>query len=301
MQQTITGTADCSAHPTLKHAPAVECILRTPADAKGPVPVMIVLSGAYSLDAYWKIMAEQGWGVCIYDYSAVQPDSGDALNDYLIGYFTSGNWRAPEDIGVLGAWVWGVENVVDYLLTQPASVRADAIGVTGHSRCGKAALYAMALDERIAIAFPSDAGCMGTAMNRRHFGEDIELCSPYWFAGNLMKYCGPLHEGGYLPRKVENMPVDAHTVLALCAPRPVFINSGTISLWADAYGMFLTAKGATPVYELLGMKGLDTTDRTPEVDKAYVGGTIGYRYHEGGHTDLPDWPAFFEFARKFIK
>ncbi|MBR6830546.1 MAG: polysaccharide deacetylase family protein [Tidjanibacter sp.] len=300
VQQVVKGEVDCSSYPELRNKPTIELTLRTPAEAEGPVPVMIVFGGGYAVDMYWTIMAEQGWGVCIYNPNSVQPDSGDYLTNYLIGLLNKGDWREPTDIGALGAWAWGVSRAVDYLQSQP-TVMADGLGVTGHSRYGKGAFYAMAFDERIAIAFPSDAGSLGTAMNRRHIGEDLEVISSHWPAGNIMRFFGPLNEGEYMPRKVENMTADAHSVLALCAPRPVFINSGSISLWADPYGMFLTTVNASPVYELLGVKGLDTEDKTPVIDKAYIGGNIGYRLHEGGHVDYPDWPSFFEFARKFIE
>jgi hypothetical protein len=104
--------------------------------------------------------------------------------------------------------------------------------------------------------------------------------------------------GQYLPRKIENCPVDAHSLLALCAPRPVMMDGGTTSTWCDPYGVYLTGKYATPVYELLGVKGLVMPDPKPVVDKAYIDGTIAYRVHEGGHTDAPEWPSFLEFAAR---
>ncbi|MBO6238052.1 MAG: acetylxylan esterase, partial [Bacteroidales bacterium] len=99
---------------------------------------------------------------------------------------------------------------------------------------------------------------------------------------------------------VELCPVDAHSIVALCAPRPVFFNGGTTSQWSDPYGIYLTAAAASPAYELLGRTGLVMKDDKPQVDKAYIEGDLGYRYHNGGHTDAPDWPAFFEFAKKYI-
>jgi hypothetical protein len=112
---------------------------------------------------------------------------------------------------------------------------------------------------------------------------------------------GPLKEGSYLPRKIELCPVDAHSLLSLCAPRPVFLNGGNQDTWTDPYGIYLTGVAATPVYNLLGKQGLIMPDDKPKVDAGYIAGTIGYRYHTGGHTDAPDWPLFFEFAAKYIK
>ena len=120
-------------------------------------------------------------------------------------------------------------------------------------------------------------------------------------AGNFFNYMGPLNEGQYLARKVELLPVDAHSLLALCAPRPVFLNGGTGDSWTDFYGTFLAAKGASPVYELIGGQGVVMNDEIPVVDVAYISGDIGYRFHTGGHTPAPDCPAFFEFASRYIK
>jgi hypothetical protein len=184
-------------------------------------------------------------------------------------------------------------------------VDATRIGVSGHSRFGKATLVAMAFEPRLAIAFPSCGGSLGTSMNRRHWDQDLENSGwdreYHWTAGNFFKWMGSLNEGEYLPRKIELCPVDAHSLLSLCAPRPVFLNAGTQDLWTDPYGIYLTGVGATPVYELLGKKGLIMPDEKPEVDKAYISGNIGYRYHNGGHIDVPDWPTFFEFAKLHLK
>lgn len=299
IQQVLTGEIDCSSYPSLKAMPQISCLIRLPRKSSKPVPIMIVICHPEQIEKYWDIMGAQGWGVCLFNPFSIQPDNGEGLTTHLIGLLNKGNWRKPTDIGAIGAWIWGVSRVVDWLITQK-SINPKAIGVSGHSRFGKTAFYAMAFDDRIAIAFPSDAGCLGTGMVRRHWGEDVELAGYHWMTGNILRYCGPLKEGHYLPRKVENMTTDAHSVLALCAPRPVFVNSGIASQWADPYGMFLTLKEASPVYELLTGKGFIITDEKPVVDKAYIEGNIGYRLHKEGHTDTPDWPTFFEFAKKHI-
>jgi len=303
-QVNILGEIDCSSYPDIKNAPTVSATLRLPKGTGKPVPVMILISWDMAIDQYWPIMEEQGWGLCIFNPNNLQPDNGASLTDYLIGLVNKGNWRSPSDWGAIGAWSWGISRLIDYLLTDPR-IAPDGIGLGGHSRYGKATLYAMACDQRISIGFPSDAGSLGTKMNRRHWGQDLEnsaIPSEYhWMAGNFLKWCGPLEPGKYLPRKVELLPVDAHSFVALCAPRPVFFNGGTTSQWSDPYGIYLTAAAASPVYELLGRKGLVMTDDKPQVDKAYIEGDLGYRYHKGGHTDAPDWPAFFEFAKKFIE
>lgn len=303
IQANIVGSIDISSYPQIKSAPMVSATLRMPKDAKGPVPVMIMISWDSSVDRYWPIFAKEGWAVCAFSPNAIQPDNGASLTDYLIGLVNKGNWRSPEQWGSIGAWSWGISRLIDYLLTDNR-INPKAIGLTGHSRYGKATLYTAAYDERIAIAFPSDAGSLGTKMNRRHWGQDLEnsaIPSEYhWMAGNFLKWCGPLEPGKYLPRKVENCPVDAHSLLALCAPRPVFFNAGNSSLWSDPYGIYLTMEATTPIYELLGKKGLVMKDEKPVVDKDYIEGRLGYRYHNGGHIDTPDWPAFFKFAKKHL-
>ena len=302
-QVNILGEIDCSSYPEIKNAPTVSATLRLPKNAKGPVPVMILLTWDMMVEQYWSIFSEQGWGLCVFSPTALQPDNGASLTDYLIGLVNKGNWRKPSDWGTIGAWSWGISRLVDYLLTD-SRINPKGIGISGHSRYGKTALYAMACDDRIAIGFPSDAGSLGTKMNRRHWGQDLEnsaIPSEYhWMAGNFLRWCGPLVEGQYLPRKVELLPLDAHSIVALCAPRPLFLNGGTQSQWSDPYGIYLTAAAASPVYELLGKKGLVMNDPKPVVDKAYIEGDLGYRYHDGGHVDTPDWPAFFEFAHKYI-
>jgi hypothetical protein len=267
---------------------------------------MVVIGGGFwiSIDTYWGYCAPNGWGACVFNSSALQPDNGAGLTSYLIGLCNQGNWRKPTDWGALAAWSWGISRLIDYFSTD-SSVDAGKIGVTGHSRYGKAALVAMAYEPRLAIAFPSCAGSLGTKMNRRHWGQDLESSSwdreYHWVAGNFFKWMGPLNAGSYLPRRIERCPVDAHSLLSLCAPRPVFINGGTQDTWTDPYGMYLTGVGASPVYRLLGKSGLVIPDAKPQVDVGYLSGDIAFRYHSGGHTDAPDWPAFFQFAVRYFK
>ena len=300
---TLTGEIDCSSYPQVRNKPVISATLRLPENITKPVPVMIVIGWSFMSDTYWQMAAPHGWGVCMFDPNTIQPDNGAGLTSYLIGLLNKGQWRKPDDIGSIGAWAWGISRLVDFLQTMP-EINAKAIGLSGHSRYGKATLFAAAMDPRIAIAFPSDAGSLGTKIARRHSGQDLETSATpseyHWMAGNFMKFCGQLHPDFYMPRKVSEMTVDAHSLLALCAPRPVFINGGTDSKWSDPYGMFLTAKGASPVYELMGVKGLVMDDPKPQVDKAYIDGTIGFRFHEGGHTDTPEWPSFFEFAKRTL-
>jgi hypothetical protein len=187
---------------------------------------------------------------------------------------------------------------LDYFETDP-HVDARQVGIEGLSRYGKAALVAMAYERRFAIAFVGSSGEGGAKISRRNFGEQVEnLASSaeyQWMAGNFLEYAGP--------RTVADLPVDAHELIALCAPRPVFVSSGSQSVeggWVDAKGMFLGAVGAGPVYKLLGGKDLGTSV-FPPMETALIDGDIAFRQHSGGHTDGPNWPAFLTFANRYIK
>ncbi len=302
IQKEITGTIDISRFPDVRDVPVISATLRRPAAGADSVPVMIVIG--FGLDTYWDYCYPQGWGVCIFDPATLQPDNGSGLTSYLIGLCNKGNWRKPSDWGTLAAWSWGISSLVDYFETD-STVDATKIGVTGHSRYGKTALAAMAYDQRLFIAFPSDAGSLGTKMNRRHWGQNLENSGwdqeYHWMAGNFFKWMGPLYDTSYMPRKIELMPVDAHSLLSLCAPRPVFINGGNQSSWCDPYGMYLTTVETTPIYELLGKQGIIMPDDKPQLDVGYISGDLAYRYHNEGHTDAPDWPSFWEFAEKYVK
>lgn len=302
IQKEIIGNLDISRYPEVRNKPVISATLRTPENATEAVPVIIFFGGfGNAIETYWTRSNPNGWGVCIFNLAALQPDNGAGLTSYLIGLVNKGNWRKPTDWGTLLVWSWGVSRLLDYFETDK-SVNAKIIALTGHSRYGKATLVTMAYEPRVAIGFPSDGGSLGTKMNRRHWGQDLENSTGaneyHWMSGTFFKWAGELVPGQYLPRKIEDCPVDAHSLLALCAPRPMLLNGGTNSSWTDPYGQYLTTVYASSVYELLGKKGIIMVDPKPVVDKAYIDGTLAFRYHNGGHTDAPEWPAFFEFAAK---
>lgn len=202
----------------------------------------------------------KGWGYAIL-IPAVQPDNGAGLTDGIIGLVNKGQPRKTDDWGALRAWAWGASRALDYFETDK-SVDARQVGIEGLSRYGKAVLVTMAYDQRFAIAFIGSSGAGGGKILRRNFGEQVEnLASSseyHWLAGNFLKYAGPLHP--------TDLPVDAHELIALCAPRPVFIGSGSQQVeggGVDAKGMFLGAVGAGPVYKLLGKQVLGTTELPP--------------------------------------
>jgi hypothetical protein len=325
-QYQITGKIDASLCPGARNVPVLSATLRIPASVPKGKKVPVIINHAFSFgrliigdEELWKTMAPDGIGVLYFNAGALQPDNGEGLTSYLIGLVNKGSWRKPTDWGALVAWSWGVSRFIDFFEQDNALVDATRIALTGHSRYGKATLVAMAYDTRIAAAFPSSSGAMGVAPARRHWGEDLENCiwdSEYhWLAGNAMSYLGVDESSldGYLPRKVISMAVDAESLVALCAPRPIFIGSGVSEqgeAWTDPYGQYLTAVAASPVYELLGKKGIVMNDvadcngqkiPTPVTDKAYLSGDIGYRRHRGGHEAAPNYPAFKEFIFKYWK
>ena len=267
--KTLVGHVDNSADP--KITVNIDLTLTTPADAKGPVPVIMELgfskefmamlmkrfpqfaAAAGSGPTWQQQVLAHGWGYAEYVPTSVQPDNGAGLTEGIIGLANKGQPRSLDDWGALRAWAWGASRALDYFETDKA-VDAKQVGIEGHSRYGKASLVAMAYDPRFAIGYISSSGEAGAKLYRHIFGEEIGNVAGaqefHWMAGNFMKYAGPLNAG--------DLPVDNHELIALCAPRPVFISGGATNGdgWVDAKGMFLAAAGAGPVYRLLGKKDL---------------------------------------------
>lgn len=195
------------------------------------------------------------------------------------------------------AWAWGASRSLDYFETD-RSVDAKQVGIEGHSRYGKAALVAMAYDRRLAIAYVSSSGEGGAKLHRRNFRELLENVAGtgeyHWMAGNFIRYASL-----FTPNE---LPVDSHELIALCAPRPVFIGAGPTKGdgWVDAKGMFLAAVGGGPVYRVLGKKGLGTSE-LPGIETPLIDGDIAFRQRTEGHTPAPNWPVFLTFAQRYIK
>lgn len=306
----LVGHVDNSSYPDIKVD--IQLTLTTPAAANGPVPVMLEFgfifppgfrmpapaAGAPVVRNWQELLLEKGWGAAVIVPTSYQADNGAGLTQGIIGLVNKGQRRKADDWGALKAWAWGASRAVDYFETDK-SVDLKRLGIEGLSRYGKAAIVTMAYEPRFAIAFVGSSGAGGIKILRRVFGEQVEnLASSgeyHWFAGNFIKYAGPLTPN--------DLPVDAHQLVALCAPRPVFISSGSPQVegqWVDAKGMFLGGVHAGPVYKLLGKKDLGATE-FPPIETALVDGEIAFRQHRGGHTTGPNWPTFIKYASRYFK
>ncbi len=304
----LQGHVDNSAWPAI--TVNIDLTLTTPINAGGPVPVIMEL--AFDAPITANILARpgnegpsaeeqlisRGWGYAVLMPTSVQPDNSGKLEEGIIGLTSHGRPRKVDDWGCLRAWAWGASRAMDYFETDP-TVDARQVGIEGHSRFGKTALVAMAYDQRFAIAYISSSGEGGAKLYRHIYGEELSNLTGvnefHWFAGNLMKYAGPLTTG--------DLPIDAHELIGLCAPRPVFIGGGdaapNMDGWADPKGMFLAAVAAGPVYRLLGKKDLGTTV-FPPITTPLISGDIAYRQHQYGHTPMPNWPTFLDFASRYL-
>lgn len=305
--RTLVGHVDNSSYPQVWVD--IQLTLTTPVKARGPVPVMLNFGfGPRPAGApprppapgptWQEQLLAKGWGYAVLIPTSVQADNGAGLTRGIIGLVNKGQPRALDDWGALKAWAWGASRALDYLETDEA-VDAKQVGLEGLSRYGKAAIVAMAYDSRFAIGFIGSSGAGGVKLYRRHFGEQVENVAGsgeyHWMAGNFLKYAGPLTPN--------DLPVDSHQLVALCAPRPVFISTGSLAVeggWVDAKGMFLAGVGAGPVYRLLGRKGLGTSEFPPE-ETALIDGDVAFRQHSGGHTTGPNWPTFLTFASRYLK
>lgn len=305
----LVGHVDNSLYPQINVD--IRLTLTTPQNAKGPVPVIMEFGfqlppgfvppapppGTPPPGPPWQQQVlSRGWGYAVLIPTSVQADNGAGLTQGIIGLVNKGQPRKLDDWGALRAWAWGASRAIDYFETDK-SVDARQVGLEGHSRYGKATLVTMAYDSRLAIAFVSSSGAGGAKLHRRNYGELVEnvaAASEYhWMAGNYLKYAGPL--------TWNDLPVDSHELIALCAPRPVFISSGDKGDgWVDAKGMFLAAAGAGPVYKLLGKKDMGT-NVYPPVETTLIDGDVSFRQHSGGHTPGPNWPTFLTFASRYLK
>lgn len=281
-----------------------DVLIHLPKDAKGPVPMFVGLnfkSNAATLDERadfrwpYELLLRAGMGVATAWRDSIEPDgSGSNITDQddicrdggvRSWYNKGGDW------GAISAWAWGLSRIVDYLETDKA-VDCDRLAVIGHSRLGKAALWAGANDLRFDMVISNDSGCCGAALSRRKFGETFDVIGtnfPHWFTREFDKYKG----------REETFPADQHWLIALAAPRPVYVASATEDLWADPKGEWLSASNAASVYALFGLEGLD--QEMPDPDISDGDNSVGYHVRTGKHNILAfDWLQYISFMKRHL-
>jgi putative membrane-bound dehydrogenase-like protein len=313
--KTLVGHVDNSAFPQIKVD--IQANFTVPKDRAGKVPIIMQFGGGFGFGGGrpggakpWTQQAiEKTWGHGTINPNSVQGDN-NRLREGIIGLTNKGKPRSPEDWGALRAWAWGVSRLIDYFEDNPDSgVDPKKVCITGVSRYGKAALVTAAFEPRIAAGFVASSGAGGAKLHRHIFGEMLENVAGsreyHWMAGNYLKYGADEATSG--KKTAADLPVDQHQLIALCAPRLCFISNGIPPgdpNWIDARGSFMSTVLAGPAYRLLGKKDLGTpgdylTDKMPAVN-TLIGGELAWRQHDGGHTNIPNFPAFYEWAGHYI-
>ncbi len=323
----LIGHANNTAFPAI--SVDIQMVVVTPAWAAKPVPVMMMFGRAAlpsepvppafarfaamagpDPSASLQLIAD-GWGYALLNSGSVQADNGAGLTKGIIGLTNQGQPRKPDDWGTLRAWAWGASRGLDYLETDPA-VDTRHVGIEGVSRFGKAALVTMAFDSRFALVLVGSSGEGGAKLHRRNFGEAVENLTGsggyHWMAGNFLKYGAS--QATFGSKNSSDLPVDAHELIALCAPRLTFISYGVPekgdAKWLDQQGSFMATVAAGAVFRLLGAKDLGAihdyrTAKMPPVNAGLLDGQLAWRQHDGGHTDGPNWKYFIPWADQFIQ
>jgi hypothetical protein len=341
IERRLVGRVDNSACPGI--SVNIMMSLVTPKATAAPVPVLMMFGftmwgpdgedlaagGPRSFGAReggpppkTQLLVEAGWGYATINANSIQEDSGGVpqrrfgppppagqtgggLTRGIIGLTNRGQPRKPDQWGSLRAWAWGASRALDYLESDD-TVDDNRVGIDGVSRYGKAALVAMAFDQRFATVLVGSSGEGGASLYRRNFGEAVENLTGsgeyHWMAGNFLKY--GTAESAFGSMDASDLPVDAHMLIALCAPRPTFISYGIPekgdALWLDQQGSFMATVAAQPAFRLLGARDLGRSDdymteKLPPVNEGLVAGELAWRQHDGGHTDGPNIPHFINW------
>ncbi|HTH46096.1 MAG TPA: acetylxylan esterase [Candidatus Limnocylindria bacterium] len=328
----LVGHVDNSGCPSI--TVDIQMTVVTPAKPKGRVPVLMMFGGFFGGDGLPKPagfvstnrmpefggpyadppsteqLIADGWGYAILNPGSVQADNGAGLTKGIIGLVNRGEPRKPDDWGALRAWAWGAARGLDYLETD-RTVDARHVGIEGVSRFGKAALVTLAFEPRFALALVGSSGEGGAKLHRRNFGEAVESLTGsgeyHWMAGNFLKYGAS--DATFGSKNANDLPVDAHELIALCAPRPTFISYGIPARgdanWLDQQGSYMATVAAGPVFRLLGARDLGVkedyrTAQMPPVQTDLLAGELAWRQHNGGHEDRSNMKHFLVWADRLI-
>jgi hypothetical protein len=308
-----------------RSGPKAELLSYVPADARGPVPLLLQISFSpnanvvddpgikpgemWSRDrkrvpappasAFGRVdvlpFLANGIGFATLYYGDIEPDFKGGIPFGIRGRYLKPGQKepAPDEWGAIAAWAWGLRRVMDYLETEPA-IDAKRVALLGSSRLGKTVLWTGATDERFAVILASVSGESGAALSRRNYGETVRHMTDstrydYQFAHNYQSYGD----------RVNELPFDGHMLVSLIAPRPLLLQTGSTDFWSDPKGEYLSAVAASPVWKLLGKEGL-ATDHYPAAGEPILS-TLGYSMHEGRHGILPyDWPVFLEYLKRYL-
>jgi hypothetical protein len=321
----VIGHVDNSASPEI--SVDIKMAVVTPAKATSPVPVLMMFGSGNlpGVDPRWPVWAgtepvdppspdqliAAGWGYVSVSTASIQSDNGAGLTKGIIGLTNKGQRRKPEDWGALRAWAWGAARGIDYLETLPA-VDAKRVGIEGVSRYGKAALVAMAFEPRFAAVLVGSSGEGGAKPHRRNFGESVENLTGsgayHWMAGNFLKYGAA--DATFGSRTANDIPVDSHELIALCAPRPTFISYGIPEKgdanWLDQQGSYMATVAAGPVFRLLGARDIGEKEdyrnaKMPPHNTGLLDGELAWRQHDGGHEDRSNMKYFIAWADRQLK
>lgn len=328
----LVGHVDNSACPAINVDIRMSVV--TPANAREPVPLLMMFGGfggdglprpagspaptnrfaefggPFKDPPSTEQLLAAGWGYAILNPASIQPDNGAGLTKGIIGLVNRGQPRKPDDWGALRAWAWGAARGLNYLETDPA-VDAKKVGIEGVSRFGKAALVTMAFEPRFAVALVGSSGEGGAKLHRRNFGEAVENLTGsgeyHWMAGNFLKYGAA--EAAFGSKNANDLPVDAHMLIALCAPRPTFISYGIPergdAQWLDQQGSYMAAVAAGEAFRWLGARDLGEkqnyrTAKMPPVNTGLLDGELAWRQHDGGHEDRSNMKYFIAWANRLL-
>ncbi len=281
----------------------IHLTLFVPNNIKRPVPVFLLICnrGLENMDPSRKVKSEfwpveeviaRGYGIAAFNNADIDPDIDDNFKDGIHALLDNGV-RPPDAWGTIAAWAWGASRCLDYLVTD-RDVAGNKIVVVGHSRGGKTALWAGAEDTRFAMVVSNESGCGGAALARRKFGETVERINtsfPHWFCSNFKKYND----------NEDVLPVDMHMLLALTAPRALYVDCASEDLWGDPRGSYLSLYNAVPVYKLLRINS-EIPEAMPPLNKQVVSGKVAFHIRDGVHNMLlKDWSWFMDFADVALK